>query len=355
MKKAFFVACLIGAATSTANAQSTGSVNEGIITIPEPTSAPSPTATLNHEGQISTFYGGQALTSAYDKAVNGDIITLSAGKFSNSNNFAITKAITIRGVGNGINIDGTTNQSTLATVLEGPVIRLSSGQLYIEGIRFDDRPSVYPNSDNNGPGNVQFVKCHFTSGFQGYSDSTSIYMINCAVDSNNLHKDLEISDYTPFSAISSYFKSVHIRGNSTANAPKSFTNCVMGVYYDLYDATVSNSIVFAEKNWVTISKATISYSLIDMSKFYGYASAEQFHDYSVTSDEGWFKEGTFYQLTDQAKALYKGADGTEVGIYGGATPFTTTPSYARITKFNVAPKTTDDGKLSVDITVEQPQ
>lgn len=92
-----------------------------------------------------------------------------------------------------------------------------------------------------------------------------------------------------------------------------------------------------------------------MSKFYGYAYAEQFHDYSVTSDEGWFKEGTFYQLTDQAKALYKGADGTEVGIYGGATPFTTTPSYARITKFNVAPKTTDDGKLSVDITVEQPQ
>lgn len=353
MKKAFFVACLIGAATSTANAQSTGSVNEGIISIPEPTGAPSPTATLNHEGQIFTFYGGQALNEAHDKAVNGDIITLSAGIFSNGN--PITKAITIRGTGFGINTDGTVKQSTPVTVLVGGTqIHLhSGGQLTIEGIKFDDMPTIDDYSTDDVPGNVQFVKCLFANGFRGESDSTSISIISCVVDSNNL----DIERDTPFSAISSYFNSVRLWG-STANAPKSFINCIMGINSDFSDATVTNSIIFRKKSdggLQNISKATISYSLIDMSKFYGYASAEQFHDYSVTSDEGWFKEGTFYQLTDQAKALYKGADGTEVGIYGGATPFTTTPSYARITKFNVAPKTTDDGKLSVDITVEQPQ
>lgn len=63
-----------------------------------------------------------------------------------------------------------------------------------------------------------------------------------------------------------------------------------------------------------------------------------------------FKEGTFYQLTDEAKK-YIGDDGTEVGIYGGSLGFDPTPTNPQITKFNVAPKTTADGKLSVDIEV----
>ena len=199
MKKAFFVACLIGA-TTTANAQSTGSVNEGIISIPEPTGAPSPTATLNHEGQISTFYGGQALNEAHAKAVNGDIITLSAGIFSNDTYDPITKAITIRGTGFGINTDGTVKQSTPVTVLVGGTeIRLhSGGQLTIEGIKFDYMPTIGDYSADDVPGNVQFVKCLFANGFRGESDSTSISIISCVVDSNNL----DIERYTPFSAIS---------------------------------------------------------------------------------------------------------------------------------------------------------
>ncbi len=63
-----------------------------------------------------------------------------------------------------------------------------------------------------------------------------------------------------------------------------------------------------------------------------------------------FKEGTFYQLTDDAKK-YLGSDGTEVGIYGGSLPFDPTPTNPQIVKFNVAPKTTADGKLSIDIEV----
>lgn len=48
----------------------------------------------------------------------------------------------------------------------------------------------------------------------------------------------------------------------------------------------------------------------------------------------------------------KGTDGTEVGIYGGSLPYDPTPTNPQITKFNVASKTTADGKLSVDIEVK---
>ena len=43
-----------------------------------------------------------------------------------------------------------------------------------------------------------------------------------------------------------------------------------------------------------------------------------------------------FQLTDAAKTLYLGIDGTEVGIYGGNLPFDPTPSNPQITKCNVA-------------------
>lgn len=59
-----------------------------------------------------------------------------------------------------------------------------------------------------------------------------------------------------------------------------------------------------------------------------------------------------FELTETAKATYLGTDGTQVGIYGGMLPFDTTPSNPRITKCNVAAKSTADGKLSVDIEVK---
>jgi hypothetical protein len=59
-----------------------------------------------------------------------------------------------------------------------------------------------------------------------------------------------------------------------------------------------------------------------------------------------------YELTDEAKTKYLGDDGKELGIYGGNLPFTPNPTNPKITKFNVASKSTADGKLSVDIEVK---
>ena len=53
-------------------------------------------ATLNHNGEISVYYGENSLRTAHSAAVAGDVITLSPGTF---NACVITKPITLRGAG----------------------------------------------------------------------------------------------------------------------------------------------------------------------------------------------------------------------------------------------------------------
>ena len=67
--------------------------------------------------------------------------------------------------------------------------------------------------------------------------------------------------------------------------------------------------------------------------------------------DGSYNDNETFELTDEAKTKYLGADGKEVGMYGGDLPYNERPTNPQITKCNVAAKTTADGKLSVDIEV----
>ena len=60
-----------------------------------------------------------------------------------------------------------------------------------------------------------------------------------------------------------------------------------------------------------------------------------------------------FELSDEAKKIYLGNDGTVVGVWGGTRPFNMTPSNPRVKKFDVVPRVDEDGKLKVTIEVEQ--
>jgi hypothetical protein len=64
-----------------------------------------------------------------------------------------------------------------------------------------------------------------------------------------------------------------------------------------------------------------------------------------------FKDEGFYELTDEAKAAITGTDGTEVGMYGGNSPYNPIPDGSRITKFTVAGKSDTENKLNVEVQV----
>jgi len=58
-----------------------------------------------------------------------------------------------------------------------------------------------------------------------------------------------------------------------------------------------------------------------------------------------------FELTETAAATYLGDDGTQVGIYGGTTPFNPTPTNPQVKKFTVN-STTEGDQLKVKINVE---
>ena len=58
-----------------------------------------------------------------------------------------------------------------------------------------------------------------------------------------------------------------------------------------------------------------------------------------------------YELKEEITTSFLGNDGTEVGIYGGMMPYDPRPTYMRMKRCNVAPRSTIDNKLSVEIEV----
>ena len=58
------------------------------------------------------------------------------------------------------------------------------------------------------------------------------------------------------------------------------------------------------------------------------------------------------ELLDEVKSNYIGTDSTEIGIYGGLYPYSPITTGPQITKCNVAPRASADGKLSIEIEVK---
>lgn len=334
MKNTFLIACLIGAAT-TANAQSQ-------------------IATLSHEGEIKTFYGGNALIDAHESAVSGDVITLSAGSF---NAVDFTKPITVRGAGMGIKLSESDSSYTAPTIILGDfkidANADSANHFVLEGIINENEVTF---SQVN---NAQLIRCNLHDVVYIYNSGTAVFanttLFNCYI--NGLLRTNGNTN-TTLSATSSYIKNFYC-DNSDTNAFQ-FTNSIIDSnnMYNAYHSSFFNCILIQRGTSETsLPQNSVAFN----SLWVGGHTANPFNISSATAHSNYispndsvFVPGTFYQLTDEAKK-YLGADGTEVGIYGGNVPFNPTPTIPQITKFNVASKTSADGKLSVDITVAQPE
>ena len=308
-------------------------------------------ATLSHEGVISTFYTASALKDAYEAAVDGDIITLSSGTFTSVN---ISKSLTIRGAG----MEPNTATGSLPTIISGDfTIQRECGMLMLEGIYHNS--NLYCDNDN-----ASIIKSRFKNilyaqlrrGMQNYS------FINCRISA--------LLRITEGASISCTNCIVNYPENKSSRSSFDFTNCIVcrGNWggQDFYNASMKNCIYIENGlkssldpshslyNTVCVYTAQNEVDLLANSTngtnavVEGYSNV--FATYSTFTGE--FPDSESFELTDNAKATYKGLDGTQVGIYGGTLPYDPTPSGPQIAKCNVASKSTADGKLSVDIEVK---
>lgn len=296
-------------------------------------------ATLNHEGTISTYYGASALQQAYNAATHGDVITLSSGSFLGMD---IKKAITLRGAGMQVDTVSHTEPTVITNNFNIDISDTVSHRLTIEGIYNNQTIKVGTLK------NAMFLKCRFYEfGYISTSSSKMVDLnfIHCrianifrltngsAAFTNCVINEIYQSNDSPISLTNCYTKAGPNKSNSE------FKNCIIvNTYGGTSTCTYYNNLYVASPNSNLNSPNNTNVKIPNTDERIKFLTG----DYSDDKD---------YVLTDAVRALIKGTDGTEVGIYGGSLPYDPTPTNPQITKFNVAAKSTADGKLSVDIEV----
>ncbi|MBQ7513812.1 MAG: hypothetical protein IJS95_05420 [Prevotella sp.] len=307
-------------------------------------------ATLSHEGEISTYYGASALREAHTAAVNGDVITLSGGAF---NAVDITKTVTIRGAGMAVDNTAQTEPTILTGDFNISIAEDATGHLTIEGIYHNHTVTITSTLKN-----ATFLKDRFSK--ITYSNSVvvqNLTMIHCRVAN-----EIKLNNNSSLSCVNCVIQNPYMYNSTSAEYLNSIVVKINDSYCDyLAYSQFKNCILVAKYSSYSnyLNSDCVAYNCIAM----GFSPSNMFKNIPNTTNSvkeytdvfktyiGTYNDDENFELTDVAKEAYKGIGGTEVGIYGGNMPFSTTPTNPQITKCNVAAKSTADGKLSVDITV----
>ncbi len=321
-------------------------------------------ATLNHDGNITDYYGIDALGQAHTAAVNGDIITLSSGSFSSCN---ITKAVTIRGAGMQYSdgMEPTILQNDFYVYIDSE----SNHALTMEGIFHDNMmyltKALKP----------QFFKCRF-GAVNTYSTNATYKSSDGSVkDANFIHCKIA-RFFLLYGGDNASFDNCFVRDaviSGTSNATYQFTNCVISLCYgdnnyiginnihpecsNIKNSYLKNCIIFADVKTSFPATTTLYHNVSNVDCFTNAKNSTNKVESEFTKlFKTWtgllYSDEEKFDLTESAAATYLGDDGKQVGMYGGSLPYDPVPTHPRITKLNVASKTTVDGKLSVDIEVK---
>lgn len=186
-------------------------------------------ATLNHEGTVSTFYGAQAWKNAHDAAVNGDVITLSSGTFVAVN---ITKAITVRGAGMGIDSTAVSEPTIITGEFTINIAEPGSNRLTLEGI-YSNHTIYYSNVVN-----PLFLKCRLKKVSYAVNYSTKVLkdasFIHCRIA-----EELYLSTNCSASCVNSVIQVPTSNSSTTSNFE--FINCcLIGDMGGVYSSSFKN-------------------------------------------------------------------------------------------------------------------
>ncbi len=172
---------------------------------------------------------------------------------------------------------------------------------------------------------LTFIHCRISLQIEMSANSSASF-INSVI--NGIHQNYG-SSYC--SLINCYTKSAYLNNSE-------YKNCIID-----NNTRGSNTATYYNNLHIGDSPHDTLTELNNTNKKISIATANSLHNN--------YSDDNQYILTEELKALIKGTDGTEVGIHGGSLPYDATPSNPQISKFNVAAKSTADGKLSVDIEV----
>lgn len=301
-------------------------------------------ASLNHNGEITVFYGATALREAHAAATHGDVISLSSGSFLSVD---IEKAVTIRGA--GMELDSVRNiEPTIIT--KDFKITIPDGvqqRLILEGIYSDAHIKYY-----GALINPQFMKCRFYRLDTGTSYDNQ-YMKDAQFIHCRISHTLSIQGNSSASLVNCVLFGLLIKNSTIQNCVINLSNS--SAFLNNY---ITNCVLFST-NGAIVTEENIAYNCVSVPNMF--RSYKNNNTNTDSTYEEIFKtfnnkdlkfDSENFELTDEAKTKFLGIDGTQVGIYGGNLPFSSIPTNPQIIKCNVAGKSTADGKLSIDVEVK---
>lgn len=296
-------------------------------------------ATLQHGTNIKAYYGPDALVEAHKGAVDGDIITLSAGQF---NFTGVSKAITIRGEGMDKTALKTPSNSIYVSVPQE-----SSYTLALEGLAMEGA-STLQFSGVSGNEQILISKCRMGAGYNdiNFLSCNTVIMQSIIVYRIDAKKNANVV------GINSIFKSI------TAKEGRSdLQNCYVEGALSLTYSSVKNCII---SGVCTVDETnTTSHCLVKEGSV-GFSDSWYIKTVAPDPDPWGETPGVViwdnlftsnYHLTEEAAQTYLGTDGSQVGIDGGMYPYDTTPDYPVVKSLDVI-GSHKDGKLNIQINVE---
>ena len=277
-------------------------------------------AILHHDKKPTAIYDADKLSDALNAAVAGDTIYLSAGMYPT---FTLDKAITIKGAGtntkisNGVTIDIPGNPTLTSSLLEAVEV---NGAITVKSDMANFLIKMVKTAD------LQF---------------TNQLNTNALVDRCYLDKFTITSAMTDFYVRNSYI------WNLTSTSLKfnkcNFINCRIQGDWNKAAGRFINCELRRTGDNTSIKSSILSYSLV-------YSYFNSVHPSSYQEKVYFDDTRDWLSVDDRLNKGYICKDGTVVGVQGGKTPYSLTPSGPKETSSTV--KVSDsEKKLNVSITV----
>ena len=278
-------------------------------------------AILHHDKKPAAIYDADKLSEALIAATAGDTIYLSAGMYPT---FTLDKAITIKGAGtntkisNGVTIDIPGNPTLTSSLLEAVEV--------------------------NG---AITVKSDMTNFLIKMVKTTDLRFANELNTPNALVDRCYLDKFTITSAMTDFYVRNTYIGNLTSTSLKfnkcNFINCRIQGDWNKAAGRFINCELRSTGDNTSIKSSILSYSLV-------YSYYNSVHPSSYQEKVYFDDTRDWLSVDDRLTKGYICKDGTVVGVEGGKTPYSLTPSGPKETSSTV--KVSDsEKKLNVSITV----
>ena len=280
-------------------------------------------AILHHDKKPTAIYDADKLSEALIAATAGDTIYLSAGMYPT---FTLDKAITIKGAGTNTKI----SNGVIIDIPGNPTLTSS----LLEAVEVNGAITVRSDMTNFLIKMVKTTDLQFTNQL-----NTNALVDRCYLDK-----------FTITSAMTDFYVRNSCIWNLTSTSLKfnkcNFINCRIKGDWNKAAGRFINCELDRMEYYLTIKSSILSYSLV-----YSYnnllgvdPSSYQEKVYFFDSNDNWLS------VDDRLNKGYICKDGTVVGVEGGKTPYSLTPSGPKETSSTV--KVSDsEKKLNVSINV----